>query len=44
MKKAVLDGIDTAALAGKTVEVTGAFRMGGNPKNWFVTPAALVVK
>lgn len=44
MKKAVLDGIDTAALTGKTVEVVGAFRIGANPKNWFVTPATLVVK
>ncbi|NBZ87768.1 DUF2291 family protein [Stagnihabitans tardus] len=44
MKAAVLDGIDTANLTGKTIEVTGAFRMGGNPKNWFITPAALVVK
>lgn len=44
MKKTVLDGIDTAALTGKVIEVTGAFRMGGNPKTWFVTPAALVVK
>ena len=44
MKAAVLDGIDTANLTGKVIEVTGAFRMGGNPKNWFITPAALVVK
>jgi predicted lipoprotein len=44
MKKVVLDGIDTANLTGKTIEVIGAFRMGGNPKNWFVTPADLVVK
>ncbi len=44
MKKAVLDGIDTANLTGKTIEVTGAFRMGVNPKTWFVTPVALGVK
>lgn len=44
MKKAVLDGIDTASLTGKTIEVTGAFRLGPKPGNWFVTPAALVVK
>lgn len=43
MKKAVLDGIDTAALTGKTVEVVGAFRL-GNPKNWLITPVSVVVK
>lgn len=43
MKKAVLDGLDTAALSGKTVQVTGAFRL-GNPKNWLITPVALEVK
>lgn len=43
MKKAVLDGIDTAALSGKTVEVVGAFRL-GNPKNWLITPVSVVVK
>lgn len=43
MKKAVLDGIDTAGLAGKTLEVTGAFRL-INPKNWMVTPVRVVVK
>lgn len=43
MKKAVLDGIDTAALTGKTVEITGAFRL-INPKNWLITPVAVVVK
>ncbi len=43
MKAAVLDGIDTANLSGKTVEVTGAFRL-VNPKNWLVTPVSLIVK
>jgi predicted lipoprotein len=43
MKKAVLDGIDTANLAGKTIEVTGAFRL-VNPKNWMITPVSVVVK
>lgn len=43
MKKAVLDGIDTAGLSGKTVEVVGTFRL-GNPKNWLITPVSVVVK
>lgn len=43
MKLAVLDGIDTTALTGKTIEVTGAFRL-VNPKNWMITPISLVVK
>lgn len=43
MKKVVLDGIDTANLTGKTLEVTGAFRL-VNPKNWVITPAAVTVK
>lgn len=43
MKKVVLDGIDTAALKGKTIEVTGAFRL-INPKNWLVTPVSVSVK
>lgn len=43
MKAAVLDKIDTANLTGKTVEVTGAFRM-INPKNWLITPVEVVVK
>ena len=43
MKKAVLDGIDTAALPGKTIEVVGAFRL-VNPKNWLVTPVKVTVK
>ena len=43
MKTAVLDPIDTAGLTGKTVEVTGAFRL-INPKNWLITPVAVTVK
>jgi predicted lipoprotein len=43
MKKAVLDGIDTANLGGKTIEVVGAFRL-VNPKNWMITPVQVVVK
>jgi predicted lipoprotein len=43
MKAAVLDGIDTSALSGKTVEVVGAFRL-VNPKNWLITPVQVVVK
>lgn len=43
MKKVVLDGIDTANLTGKTVEVVGAFRL-VNPKNWMITPVQVVVK
>lgn len=43
MKAAVLDGLDTTALTGKTVEVVGAFRL-VNPKNWLITPVQLVVK
>lgn len=43
MKKAVLDGIDTATLSGKTLEITGAFRL-VNPKNWMITPVQVVVK
>lgn len=43
MKKAVLDAIDVAALPGKTIEVTGAFRL-VNPKNWMITPVRIDVK
>lgn len=43
MKAAVLDKIDAANLSGKTVEVTGAFRM-INPKNWLITPVEVSVK
>lgn len=43
MKKAVLDAIDVASLPGKTIEVTGAFRL-VNPKNWMITPVRIAVK
>ncbi len=43
MKAAVLDSIDTASLQGKTIEVTGAFRL-INPKNWLITPVKVAVK
>jgi predicted lipoprotein len=43
MKKAVLDGIDTTSLTGKTIELVGAFRL-VNPKNWMITPVQVVVK
>lgn len=43
MKAAVLDGIDTANLTGKTVSVTGAFRL-INPKNWMITPVEVAVQ
>lgn len=43
MKAAVLAPVDTAALAGKTIEVTGVFKL-INPKNWLVTPVRLAVK
>lgn len=43
MKKQVLDGIGTANLTGKTLEITGAFRL-VNPENWLVTPVKVTVK
>jgi len=43
MKAAVLAGLDTASLAGKTVAVTGAFTL-VNPKNWLVTPVEITVQ
>ncbi|WP_295048914.1 DUF2291 family protein [uncultured Paracoccus sp.] len=43
MKAAVLDGIDTANLTGKSVTVTGAFRL-INPKNWMITPVEVSVQ
>lgn len=43
MKKQVLDAIDTKALSGKTITVTGVFRL-MNPKNWMITPVAVEVK
>lgn len=43
MKTVVLDGIDTANLTGKTVTITGAFRL-INPKNWMITPVEVEVQ
>ncbi|MFP8964977.1 DUF2291 family protein [Pokkaliibacter sp. CJK22405] len=43
MKEGVLKNIDNADLAGRTVEITGAFRL-LNPKNWLVTPVRMEVK
>ena len=43
MKKSVLAAVDAASLAGKTVTVTGAFRL-VNPKSWLITPVRLEVK
>ena len=43
MKKLVLEGIDNAALTGKTIAVVGAFKL-VNPKNWLITPVSLEVK
>lgn len=40
MKAEVLAGVDTAGLAGKTVTVTGVFKL-VNPKSWLVTPVRL---
>ncbi|WP_062226083.1 DUF2291 family protein [Aureimonas frigidaquae] len=43
MKRQVLEGVDTTALTGKTIEVTGVFRL-INPKNWLVTPVRMAVR
>ncbi|MDE2384091.1 MAG: DUF2291 domain-containing protein [Alphaproteobacteria bacterium] len=43
MKKQVLQPVDTANLTGKTISVTGAFKL-INPKGWLVTPVKLEVK
>lgn len=43
MKKQVLEGVDVDNLVGKTVSVTGVFKL-VNPKNWLVTPVGLEVK
>lgn len=43
MKEAVLKPVDPATLSGKTVSVTGVFKL-INPKNWLVTPVRLDVK
>lgn len=43
MKKQVLEGVDVDDLVGKTVTVTGVFKL-VNPKNWLVTPVGFEVK
>jgi predicted lipoprotein len=43
MKEAVLAQVDAANLKGKTVSVTGAFKL-INPKSWLVTPVRLEVQ
>lgn len=43
MKASVLSTIDNSALTGKTLTVTGAFRL-VNPKSWLVTPVRLAVE
>ncbi|KAM9862817.1 hypothetical protein ACI1US_01312 [Leucobacter sp. BZR 635] len=43
LKTEVLDSVDTASLAGKTIEVTGAFTL-INPAGWLVTPVELTVR
>ena len=43
MKSEVLADLDRENLTGKTISVTGAFRM-INPKNWLVTPIRLEVQ
>lgn len=43
MAEAVLAPVDTAALTGRQITVTGAFRL-INPNNWLITPVALDVQ
>ncbi len=43
MKRQVLAGIDTKTLTGKTITVTGVFKL-VNPKNWLVTPVRIKVQ
>ena len=43
LKTEVLAKIDNSALTGKTISVTGAFKL-VNPKSWLITPVALEVK
>lgn len=42
VREDVLAGIDTANLTGRTVTVTGVFRL-VNPENWLVTPVRMSV-
>jgi predicted lipoprotein len=43
MKKQELAGFDPATLTGKTVEITGVFKL-INPKGWMITPAKVKVQ
>jgi predicted lipoprotein len=43
MKKAVLAPVGTGSLTGKTLQITGVFRL-INPKNWLITPVEMTVK
>ena len=43
VKALVLAPVDTKALTGKTITVTGSFRL-VNPKSWLVTPVRLAVQ
>lgn len=43
LKTQVLAGVDTTALTGQTIEVTGAFTL-VNPAAWLVTPVELAVQ
>lgn len=43
MKQQVLADIDTEDLSGKTITVTGVFKL-INPKNWLVTPVEMSVQ
>lgn len=43
MKAEVLDGLDQASLPGKTMTVTGVFKL-ISPKMWLVTPVAVTVQ
>lgn len=43
MSAAVLQGISGTDLKGKTLEVTGVFRL-VNPKNWLITPVKIAVR
>ncbi len=43
MKSEVLASVDTASLTGKTISVTGAFKL-VNPNSWLVTPVRLDVQ
>ena len=43
VKAQVLQGIDTANLSGKTITLTGVFRL-VNPESWLVTPVRMSVE